>query len=216
MVREQVFDRGITDRRVLRALLRVPRHRFLDASAGPEAYTDHALPIGFSQTMSQPYMVAYLAAELRLEGEESVLEIGTGSGYQAAVLAALARRVYTIERIPQLASKAADVLAELGIDTVYTKTGDGAAGWREMAPFDRILLTAAAGGAPPQLLEQLCDGGFLLGPVVGNNGRQEIVRLLRRGDRFAVERLVPCSFVPLIRFGDRAVEGLNAIKPEAR
>jgi protein-L-isoaspartate(D-aspartate) O-methyltransferase len=216
MVREQVFDKGITDRRVLRALLRVPRHRFLDAAAGPEAYADHALPIGFSQTMSQPYMVAYLAAELRLEGDESVLEIGTGSGYQAAVLALLARRVYTIERIPELASRAAEVLATLGITTVYSKAADGAAGWYEMAPFDRILLTAAAGGVPRHLLEQLRDGGFLLGPVVGKNGRQEIVRLLRRGDRFAVERLVSCSFVPLVRFEDQPASGLNLSNPGAR
>jgi len=214
MVREQVLDKGITDERVLEALRRVPRHLFLDPEAGAEAYTDHSLPIGFSQTMSQPHMVGYLAAELRLEGDESVLEIGTGSGYQAAVLAMLAHRVYTIERIPELAEKAAAVIEDLGIQTVYTKVADGAVGWREMAPFDRILLTAAAEGIPQQLLEQLRDGGFLLGPVVGNNGNQEIVRLIRRGDRFALERLKSCSFVPLVRFGGQAASKLTVNKPD--
>ncbi len=215
MVREQVFDKGITDRRVLKALLRVPRHLFLDPEAGAEAYTDHSLPIGFSQTMSQPYMVAYLAAELQLEGDESVLEIGTGSGYQAAVLATLARRVYTIERIPELAARAAAVIEGLGIDSVYTRVADGAVGWREMAPFDRILLTAAAEEVPQRLLEQLRDGGSLLGPVVGNNGQQEIVRLIRRGDRFALGRLRSCSFVPLVRFGGQTTSRLGVNNPGA-
>ncbi len=216
MVREQVFDKGITDPRVLKALQRVPRHLFLDPKGGAEAYTDHSLPIGFSQTMSQPHMVAYLAAELRLEGDESILEIGTGSGYQATVLAALARRIYTIERIPELAERAAAVIEALGIDTVYTKVADGAVGWREMAPFDRILLTAAADGVPQCLLEQLRDGGVLLGPVVGKNGQQEIVRLIRRGDRFALERLKSCSFVPLVRFGGQTASKLTVNKSDTR
>lgn len=200
MVREQVVSRGITDRRVLDALRHVPRHRFLDRRAGAEAYTDHALPIGFSQTMSKPYMVAYLAQELSLEGNESVLEIGTGSGYQAAVLSRLARTVHTVERIPELAAKAQAVLDELAMRNVYTKVADGAIGWREMAPFHRILLTAAAEEIPQGLLSQLTEGGFLLGPVVVDGEQQEIVRLRRRGNRFALERLGPCSFVPLIRF----------------
>lgn len=216
MVREQIFDKGITDRQVLDALARVPRHLFLDPEGGPEAYTDHSLPIGFSQTMSQPYMVAYLAAELQLEGDEAVLEVGTGSGYQAAVLSTLAKRVYTIERIPELAARAAAAIEALGINTVYTKVGDGAVGWREMAPFDRILLTAAAEGVPQGLLEQLRDGGFLLGPVVGNNGSQEVVRLVRRGDRFALERLRPCSFVPLVRFDGQTASSADANNPGTR
>ena len=199
MVREQVFSRGVTDRGVLRALLTTPRHKFLDSSAGAEAYTDHALPIGFSQTMSQPYMVGYLAEELRLIGTESVLEVGTGSGYQAAVLSVLAQRVYTIERIPELAKKAEDVFGAIGIRSIFTRVGDGSRGWPEMAPYDRILLTAAAEGLPEQLIEQLSDGGFLLGPVVGNNGKQEIIRLARQGSRYEVERLANCTFVPLVR-----------------
>jgi protein-L-isoaspartate(D-aspartate) O-methyltransferase len=214
MVREQVFARGIIDRRVLRAMLEVPRHRFLDREAGSEAYTDHALPIGFSQTMTQPYMVAYLAQELRLEGKESILEIGTGSGYQAAILAALGARVYTVERIPELAATAAATLRSLDIRSVSTRVGDGAVGWREMAPFDRILLTAAAEGVPERLLTQLRDRGFLLGPVMGAEGRQEIVKLVRRGDRFALERLQECSFVPLVRFrGDGARPRLADKRP---
>jgi protein-L-isoaspartate(D-aspartate) O-methyltransferase len=213
MVRQQVFEKGITDRRVLRALLQVPRHLFLAADAGPEAYTDHALPIGFSQTMSQPYMVAYLAEQLDLEGSESVLEIGTGSGYQAAVLATLAKRVYTVERIPELAKKASAVFEALGMRTVYTRTGDGASGWREMAPFDRILLTAAASEVPEHLLTQLYEGGFLLGPVAGDNGRQEIVKLVRRQNRFALERLKPCSFVPLVRRGEKPLSKTGLTNP---
>ncbi|MDH3217260.1 MAG: protein-L-isoaspartate(D-aspartate) O-methyltransferase [Candidatus Krumholzibacteria bacterium] len=199
MVREQVFGKGIVDRRVLKALLQVPRHLFLGHKAGPEAYTDHALPIGFSQTMSQPYMVAYLSEQLALQGDEEVLEIGTGSGYQAAVLATLAKTVYTIERIPELAHRASSVFRELGLKHMFTKTADGACGWPEMAPFDRILLTAAASEVPQNLVIQLRDGGFLLGPVVRDDGGQEIVKLARRGESFTLERLKPCSFVPLVR-----------------
>lgn len=199
MVKEQVVAGGITDRRVLRAMLEVPRHLFLDHEAGSEAYTDHALPIGFSQTMTQPYMVAYLAEQLSLEGKETVLEIGTGSGYQAAVLAALGARVYSIERIPELAEQASTILRSLGLRNVSTRVGDGSSGWPEMAPFDRILLTAAAEGVPQHLLTQLREGGFLLGPVIGDGHRQEIVKLVRRRDRFTLERLKECSFVPLVR-----------------
>jgi protein-L-isoaspartate(D-aspartate) O-methyltransferase len=199
MVREQVFERGVADRNVLRALLEVPRHLFLDRNAGPEAYTDHALPIGYSQTMSQPYMVAYLADQLALSGRETVLEIGTGSGYQAAVLAHLAKAVYTIERIAELAQRARTTVADLGYRNVHVKTADGADGWIEYAPFDRILLTAAAVGVPEGLLEQVVDGGFLLGPVVVDDREQRIVRLRRRGDRFEIEKLQQCAFVPLIR-----------------
>lgn len=198
MVREQVYKKGIRDRRVLKAMLSTPRHVFLDRHAGSEAYTSHAFPIGFSQTMSQPYMVAYLAAHLELTGEERVLELGTGSGYQAAVLAQLSRRVYTIERIGELASKAGTALKTLGVANVDVRIGDGALGWNEHAPFDRILLTAAATDIPETLLKQLCEGGFLLGPV-GADDHQEIIKLTRDGSNFHIERLSDCSFVPLIR-----------------
>lgn len=198
MVREQVFKRGVTDRNVLRALLEVPRHLFY-SDAGSEAYSDHALPIGYAQTMSQPYMVAYLAEQLLLDGGETVLEIGTGSGYQAAVIACLAKAVYSIERIGELADRARSTVADMAYKNIHVKTGDGADGWTQFAPFDRILLTAAAVGIPQDLLAQLSDGGFLLGPVVVDKSVQRIVRLRRRGDRFVVEKLRQCSFVPLIR-----------------
>lgn len=198
MVREQVFDHGINDRHVLRAMLEVPRHMFME-DGGPGAYTSHSIPIGFSQTMSQPYMVAYLAEQLAVQGGEVVLELGTGSGYQAAVLSRIAKAVYSIERIAELAQRSRATMRELGYANVHIRIADGADGWREFAPYDRILLTAAASEVPEALVRQLSDGGFLLGPVVGKNGEQEIIRLTRRGDRFDIDRLRSCSFVPLVR-----------------
>ena len=199
MVREQLVSNGIADTRVLEAMGRIPRHLFFDGEMGPEAYSDHAYPIGFSQTMSQPYMVAYLAQELALTGIETVLEIGTGSGYQAAVLSALSRRVHTIERIEPLARKAREVIEDLGIANVEISVGDGSGGWPERGPFDRILATAAAGEVPASLLAQLREGGFFLGPVYNRSDEQEIVRLTRSGQEFRLERLRKCSFVPLVR-----------------
>jgi protein-L-isoaspartate(D-aspartate) O-methyltransferase len=201
MVKEQLYKRGIRDKRVLEVMLRVPRHVFLDHDAGSEAYSDHSFPIGYSQTMSQPHMVAYLSAQLELAGDERVLEIGTGSGYHAAVLGNLAAEVYSVERVPELASRARDVLRDLIYTNVHVKTGDGAEGWKEAAPFDRILLTAAARSAPKALLAQLRDGGFLLGPVEKTDGGQELVRLRRSGNSFSIERLGECSFVPMVRSG---------------
>lgn len=199
MVEEQVIGKGITDPRVIAAMGEVPRHLFLDDGAGPEAYSSHAIPIGYSQTMTAPYMVGYLAEKLQLSGSESILEIGTGSGYQAAVLSRLARSVYSVERIGALSTKAESTFRALGIRSIYTRVGDGALGWREMAPFDRILLTAAAGEVPYGLVEQLRRGGFLLGPVISDAG-QEIIKLVRGvGTAFELERLSDCSFVPLVR-----------------
>jgi protein-L-isoaspartate(D-aspartate) O-methyltransferase len=199
MVREQLIPNGISDPRVLDVMSRIPRHAFLGGDMGPEAYGDHSFPIGFSQTMSQPFMVAYLAESLALVGDETILEIGTGSGYQAAVLSRLAKRIYTIERIEPLAEKAQKVLRRLGIDNVEISVGDGSHGWPERGPFDRILATAAAGEVPHSLLEQMREGGFFLGPVFNGAGEQEIVRLTRAGRDFRLERLRPCAFVPLIR-----------------
>lgn len=199
MVREQLHDRGIRDKRVLEAMLLVPRHIFLHHDAGSEAYADHSFPIGYAQTMSQPYMVAYLSEQLRLDGEERVLEVGTGSGYHAAVLATLAAEVYTIERVAALATQAEHALQEGLFPNVAVRTGDGARGWPEAAPFDRVLLTAAARQVPRSLLMQLCDGGFFVGPVEREDGSQQVVRLTRRGTSFTVERLIDCSFVPLVR-----------------
>jgi protein-L-isoaspartate(D-aspartate) O-methyltransferase len=199
MVREHVYNRGVRDPRVLEAMLRVPRHLFIGRDSGVEAYADHSYPIGFQQTMSQPYMVAYLTEELRLSGEETVLEIGTGSGYHTAVLASLSRRVSTVERVPELAARASVTLRDLLFSNVDVKVDDGWKGWPEKAPFDRVLLTAAAHQVPRALLAQLSDTGFLLGPVIRADGHQEVVRLTRRGGKVEIERLIPCTFVPLVR-----------------
>lgn len=205
MVREQLYERDIRDERVLEAMMRIPRHVFLDHDAGSEAYSDHSFPIGFAQTMSQPYMVGYLSEQLRLRGDERVLEIGTGSGYHTAVLATLAAEVYTVERVPELATRAAEVLRDLIYTNIHVRTGDGAVGWPEAAPFDRVILTAAARSVPKSLLAQLREGGVFLGPVEKQDGSQELVRLTRHGNSFSVERLVACSFVPMIRTADAEV-----------
>lgn len=202
MVTEQLYDRGIRDKRVLEAMLRVPRHVFLDHDAGMEAYSDHSFPIGFQQTMSQPFMVAYLAEQLQLQGDERVLEIGSGSGYQAAIIANLCGEVYTIERISGLVAKAKKSLRELLFTNVMVLEGDGAIGWPEHAPYDRILLTAAAKQVPTSLLMQIKDGGTFLGPVEKEDGSQEIIRMTREGNTFNLGRLRSCSFVRLVRDGD--------------
>ena len=199
MVRDHVYARGVRDARVIDAMLRVPRHLFIDRDAGVEAYADHSYPIGFQQTMTKPYMVAYLTEQLRLGGAERVLEVGTGSGYHAAVLAGLCREVFSVERVADLAQRATAVLRDLLYANVSVRVGDGARGWPERAPFDRVLLTAAADHVPRALLHKLADGGEFLGPVLRDERRQEVVRLTRRGDRFELERLIECSFVPMVR-----------------
>jgi protein-L-isoaspartate(D-aspartate) O-methyltransferase len=199
MVREHVYGRGIRDPRVLEAMLRVPRHLFIDRDAGVEAYANHSYPIGFQQTMSQPFMVAYLTENLRLDGNERVLEVGTGSGYHTAVLGTLCKDVVSVERVRDLATRAESTLRDLLFQNVSVHVGDGAQGWPEGAPFDRVLLTAATDHVPRALLGQLAEGGFFLGPVMRGDGHQEIVRLTRLPGRFSVERLISCSFVPLVR-----------------
>ena len=199
MVHDHVYAQGIRDPRVIEAMLRVPRHLFIGHDAGSEAYADHSYPIGFRQTMSRPYMVAYLTEQLRLNGEERVLEIGTGSGYHAAVLASICHEVCSIERVPELADRARLLLRDLLISNVTIRHGDGSRGWDTGDMFDRVLLTAAARHIPRALLAQVADGGFLIGPVMRSEKKQEIVRLTRRGSKFDVERLIECSFVPLVR-----------------
>lgn len=219
MVRDHVYGRGIRDPRVLDAMLRVPRHLFIDRDAGVEAYADHSYPIGFQQTMSQPYMVAYLTENLRLEGRERVLEVGTGSGYHCAVLATLCDEVFSVERVPDLAERATFALRDLLFQNAHIRVGDGGLGWPDAAPFDRVLLTAAASSVPKALLAQLADGGFFLGPVVREDGSQEIVRLTRDGERYSVERLIECTFVPLVREARATVgrlRGEAAAEGEAR
>jgi len=199
MVREQLYARGIDDRRVLRGMMRVPRHHFLHRDAGPEAYADHSFPIGYQQTMSQPWMVAFLCQALKLAGNESVLEIGTGSGYQCAVLSMLAGRIITVERIQALAERARTALADGAFANVEVHVADGALGWPTGAPYNRILMTAAAERLPESLLSQLTDGGIFVGPVVDASGGQRVVRIVRHADRFEMDRLAACVFVPLLR-----------------
>ncbi len=197
MVEEQLKARGIRDQRVLRAMEAVPRHLFVRPEDQEWAYADGPLPIGYGQTISQPYIVARMTELLGLKGDEKVLEIGTGSGYQAAILAHLAREVHTVERIPELVEMARQRLAKLGLTNVHVHHGDGTLGWPEAAPYDAILVTAAAPKVPEPLLEQLAEGGRLVAPV-GSRGLQYLERWTREGQTFHRERFEPVAFVPLI------------------
>lgn len=193
-----IEKKGVRDRRVLEAMLAIPRHRFVPEHVRTRAYGDHALPIGLDQTISQPYIVARMTELLGVEAEHSVLEVGTGSGYQTAVLAQLARRVYSLERVSDLAHRAIQRMRELGLDNVKIQTFDGTVGWSDVAPFDRIMVTAGAPGVPPPLLEQLRVGGRLLIPE-GDRSEQLLVvyrKLRQGGTRRTVSEAV--TFVPLI------------------
>jgi len=196
MVREQLAARGIRDARVLDAMGRVPRHELVPEALRAHAYEDGPLPIGEGQTISQPYIVAAMSEAAALTGGERVLEVGTGSGYQAAVLSALVREVYTIELEPSLAARAQADLARLGCTNVHTRTGDGYRGWLEAAPFDAILVTAAPDHVPPDLVAQLAPGGRLVIPV-GGSGHQELLLLTKTEDGVVRRHLMPVRFVPL-------------------
>ena len=195
MVLDQIEARGIHDPPTLAALRKVHRHLFVPPDVRSEAYDDHPLPIGHGQTISQPYIVAFMTEALGLHGGETVLEVGTGSGYQAAVLAEIAAHVYSIEIVPALAQESAGRLADLGYRNVQVKAGDGYRGWPEAAPFDGILVTAAAPRIPEPLKAQLKDGGRLVIPV--GEGDQELVVISRHGDRFEQRRVLPVRFVPM-------------------
>jgi len=197
MVDEQLRGRDITDRRVLAAMRLVPRHRFVRPGDLHLAYADCPLPIGRGQTISQPYIVALMTQLLETHPEDSVLEIGTGSGYQAAILAQLVHRVISVERIPELAAEARGLLARLGIANVRLQEGDGTQGWLEEAPYAGIMVTAGAPRVPESLLEQLADGGRLVLPV-GSRDSQMLERWTRAGEDFRRERIAPVAFVPLI------------------
>jgi protein-L-isoaspartate(D-aspartate) O-methyltransferase len=201
MVRFQVAARGVRDPRVLEAMRRVPRDRFVPAAHQAEAWADRPLPIGRGQTVSQPYMVALMCEALGLRGRERVLEVGTGSGYQAAVLGELAAEVLTVERIPELAEQAARALEALGCANVTVVTGDGCRGLPDSAPFDAIVVAAAAPAVPAALRAQLADGGILVVPVGGTAAVQVLTLVRRREDRYTVEEGVACRFVPLIGEG---------------
>lgn len=195
MVDTQIESRGIRDSRVLEALRTVPRHRFVPPALQDQAYADTPLPIGSNQTISQPYIVAYMTEALRLPPDAAVLEIGTGSGYQAAVLGAVAREVYSIEIVPELAERSARVLDDLGYDNIHLRTGDGYRGWPEAAPFDGIMVTAAPDHVPPALVEQLAVGARLVIPV----GRfsQDMRVVTRTADGSVTETTIPVRFVPM-------------------
>ena len=197
MVDDQIVGRGIKDERVLAAMRRVPRHEFLPEAMRGMAYADNALPIGEGQTMSQPYMVAIMTELLGLTSTERVLEIGTGSGYQAAVLAELCSKVYTVERIKTIAEKARATLDRLGYQNVAIKVYDGTYGWKEMAPFDAIMVTAGAPEIPAPLVEQLKDGGRMVIPV-GERFGQSLLKVIKTAEGTVTQRSIPCVFVPLI------------------
>ena len=199
MVEEQIAKRGVNDPRVLNAMRTVPRDRFVPPDQVARAYDDRALPIGHGQTISQPYVVAYMTEMLQVAPHHRVLEIGTGSGYQAAILGELAREVYSIEIIPDLAARAGDTLQQLGYVNVQVRDGDGYAGWPEHAPFDRIIVTAAVQSIPEPLLDQLASGGMLVAPV-GTQGRTQWITIAEKTDRGVVQRrTIAVQFVPFTR-----------------
>lgn len=196
MVQDQISRRGLKNQRLLDAFLKVPRHRFVSKDMEEYAYGDEPLIIDCGQTISQPYIVALMTSLLDLQGTETVLEIGTGSGYQAAILSQMAVLVHTVEYHPRLAEQAGKMLQELGYLNVEVHVGDGSQGWQEGSPYQGILVTAAAPDAPPPLLEQLADGGKIVLPV-GSRHFQELQVWERNGDNFTHESVIPVSFVPL-------------------
>lgn len=197
MVRNQLISRGITDKRVLEAMGKVPRHLFIEEALVGEAYNDHPLPIGHKQTISQPYIVALMTQALDLTGNEKTLEIGTGSGYQTAILAELSAKVYTIERIRALMEMSRHILQELGYINILFKSYDGTLGWEEFSPFEAIIITAGAPAVPEPLLGQLAEGGRMIVPV-GDRFSQELIKITKRKDSFEKQSLGGCRFVDLI------------------
>jgi protein-L-isoaspartate(D-aspartate) O-methyltransferase len=201
MVRAQIRSRGVRDERVLAALSRVPRHLFVPKELEEIAYEDRPLPIGREQTISQPYIVAFMSEAAGIKASDRVLEVGTGSGYQTAVLAELGAEVYTIELVEELAKRAEAVLRGLGYANIHARVGDGARGWKEAAPFDVIVVTAAPEKVPQPLLDQLNVAGRLVIPV-GGGERQALMRIVRTGAGLNKETLLPVSFVPLVSEDD--------------
>lgn len=198
MVTEHLRGRGISDLRVLAAFENVPRHRFVPPELRASAYEDAPLPIGYEQTISQPYIAALMSELMRLTGTERVLEVGTGSGYQAAILAQLAAEVHTVELLPALAERARQTLEELGIQNVHVHCADGSLGWPDAAPYRGILVAAAAPAVPPPLLEQLDDGGRLVIPVgMSARGSQQLEVWLRQGSHLERSNILPVAFVLL-------------------
>ncbi len=197
MVDEQIVSRGISDKRVIEAMLRVPRHLFVPSELAFQAYEDHPLAIGWGQTISQPYIVAFMTQALDLRPTSRVLEVGTGSGYQAAVLGQICDDVYTIEIIPQLAERAAAMLKDLGYANIHVTTGDGYEGWPEHAPYDAIIVTASPTHVPPPLVRQLAEGGRMIIPI-NENGNQSLVLMKKKDGRLTQRSILPVLFVPLV------------------
>ncbi len=197
MVLNQIKARGVSNPKVLAAMQQVPRHRFVPTNMIARAYADRPLPIGEGQTISQPYIVALMTAALKLEGRERVLEIGTGSGYQAAILAEIAAEVYTIEIKTKLYHRATGLLSDLGYAGIKTRSGDGYFGWPEAAPFDAIMITAAVDHIPPPLIKQLKDGGRLILPLGNPLSYQNLVLVSKSGDDVTVKQITGVLFVPM-------------------
>jgi len=197
MINTQLVPRGIRDERVLKTMKKVPRHLFVDESVQYKAYDDIALSIDEGQTISQPYMVAIMTELLELKGNEKVLEVGTGSGYQAAILAELSKEVYTIERFAVLVEKAEKIFRFLGYNNIHIRVGDGTLGWTEEAPFDRIIITAATPEIPEPIMEQLSAEGIIVAPV-GERFSQQLIKVKKSKGRILKERHTPCVFVPLV------------------
>jgi len=197
MVKDQLMPRGITDPGVLKAMGKIPRHLFVEEALVGEAYNDHPLPIGHQQTISQPYIVALMTQALELAGKEKTLEIGTGSGYQTAILAELSKKVFTIERIRPLMEKARGLLDELDYSNVLFSAFDGTIGWKEYEPYDAIMVTAGAPKVPEPLCQQLAEGGRMIIPI-GDKFSQELIKIVRRRDQFRQKNLGGCRFVDLI------------------
>jgi protein-L-isoaspartate(D-aspartate) O-methyltransferase len=197
MVDQDIRGRGVKDPVVLDVMSKVPRHVFVDSQYSARAYEDHPLPIGEGQTISQPYVVALMTETLRLRGGDRVLEIGTGSGYQAAVLAGIVKEVYSIEIRKALAVRAERTLVDLGYRNVKVKYGDGYFGWEEHAPFDAIIITAAANHIPPPLIRQLKEGGRLILPLGSTVYFQALTLVTKRGGELGVEQICPVAFVPM-------------------
>ena len=190
------MERGIVDARVLAAMRKVPRERFVPENLRDRSYGDHPLPIGYDQTISQPYIVAFMTEQLRPRAEDRVLEIGTGSGYQAAILAELVKEVYSIEIVEPLARRAEATLAQLGYKNVHVKAGDGYKGWPEHAPFDAVIVTCAPDHVPQPLVDQLKEGGRMMIPV-GERGRQELFLLEKKAGKMKRRSVIPVRFVPM-------------------
>jgi len=199
MVRDQIETRGIADPSVLEAMRNVPRHKLVPENQAKFAYADRPLPIGQKQTISQPYIVAYMTELVQPKKHMKVLEIGTGSGYQAAVLAEIVDQVYTLEIVPELGEKAKAVLGEMGYDNIHVRVADGYNGWEEHAPFDAIVVTAAADHIPPSLTEQLKEGGKMIIPIDSGEPAQQLVLVEKTGGKISQSNVLPVRFVPFTR-----------------